>query len=63
MMKKEHVMRELIEVGFETIVLHLIRVFQKKRKAPSHTEFWKVSDDKPGYFLSGPTIKLNYKAT
>ena len=23
----------------------------KKKKAPSLTEFWKVSDDKPGYFF------------
>ena len=24
---------------------------KKKKKAPSLTEFWKVSDDKPGYFF------------
>ena len=26
---------------------------KKKKKAPSLTEFWKVSDDKTGYFSSG----------
>ena len=28
-----------------------------KNKAPSLTEFWKVSDDKPGYFFKWPKCK------
>ena len=30
---------------------------KKKKKTPSLTEFWKVSDDKPGYFFKWPYIE------